>query len=306
MRETLRALLVEDNDSDEFIIRRKLQATFPVLEVVCARSGLEALTLAVSGKFDVCFLDFFLPDSSGFNTLRNLANRIPELPVLVLTGHANDFMGRVLVAAGAQDYMTKDAIEEPALRRAVEYAMARKKREGELLKRAYFDDLTGLLRAEPFHRYLETALVRARRMAVGIALYFIDLNGFKKINDVYGHEMGDQFLRAVSQRIKECLRGYDVAARYGGDEFTLLIEDISSEAEGSATARRLLQSMAVPVQVHELSIPIQISIGIALFSPGGSSDAEELLQQADQAMYQAKKEHRNAYCVYGELQQKTG
>jgi diguanylate cyclase (GGDEF)-like protein len=306
MLEKLRTLLVEDNDSDEFLVRRKLQTTFPNSEVICARSGLEALTTAVSGEFDICFLDFFLPDSSGFNTLRNLVDRIPEMPVVVLTGQANDFMGRVLVAAGAQDYMTKDSMEEAAMRRTVEYAIARKKRERELLKRAYFDDLTGLLRAEPFHRYLETALLRARRTGMGVALYFIDLNGFKKINDVYGHEMGDQFLKAVAQRIKDSLRGYDVAARYGGDEFTLLIEDVSSDTEGSATARRLLQSMTAPVQVHELNIPIHISIGIAMFPPGGSVDAEQLLHQADQAMYQAKKEHSNAYCVYGELQQKAG
>jgi diguanylate cyclase (GGDEF)-like protein len=302
MREELRVLFVEDDPSDAFLIQHMLRSVYPdPAEIVHVYSEAEALKAASSQRFDVCLLDFSLQDSSGLSTLRHLSHRFPDLPVVVITGHANDATGRATVMAGAQDYLGKEFAGGPMLRRAMDYAIARKRRERGLLTRAYYDDLTGLMRAEPFCRYLETALVRARRTEQGMALYFIDLNGFKEVNDTYGHETGDRLLKNVAKRLKACLRGHDMAARYGGDEFTVLVEDLSSPDDATLTASRILECMKPPAELDPIVLSIRLSIGMVFLPPGEHASAEALINQADQAMYQAKKEDENSCFVYATL-----
>jgi diguanylate cyclase (GGDEF)-like protein len=166
----------------------------------------------------------------------------------------------------------------------LEQAMARM---GELQQRleheAYSDALTGLANRARFLRALETSLTRPRGRAT---VLFLDLDGFKQINDVAGHAAGDAVLAAVAQRIDHCVRPDDVAARLGGDEFAVLLEDVD-DAHAERVAWRLLELLGEPVAIDGGGAHVQASVGIASV-PAGALDADELMHQADVAMYRAK------------------
>jgi diguanylate cyclase (GGDEF)-like protein len=153
---------------------------------------------------------------------------------------------------------------------------------------AYFDMLTGLPNRALFRDGLTQALARSQRYAEKMALLFIDLDGFKRINDVYGHETGDAVLRAVAGRIRESLRASDVAARYGGDEFTVMLPFIDSDEDGAFVAEKLRRCIAAPLKIDGRDVSVGASIGVALF-PEDGRDADTLTLHADDAMYRAKR-----------------
>jgi diguanylate cyclase (GGDEF)-like protein len=131
----------------------------------------------------------------------------------------------------------------------------------------------------------------ARRLSV----LYIDLDGFKRINDLHGHAAGDELLRAVATRIGGAIRGSDVAARFGGDEFVVLL--VQSGAESAKTvAAKLVALLSAPYRLHELEIRVSASIGIAIF-PDSAGSSASLLERADAAMYEAKKSGKNRYAV---------
>ena len=169
----------------------------------------------------------------------------------------------------------------------------------QLEKMAYHDQLTGLVNRRWFHEQTEKALERSRRHATKMALLLLDLDNFKHVNDELGHEAGDQLLQTVAERLNNCLRQTDTivhgtgqAARYGGDEFVILLEDISSEADLEQTAYRILETVRAPVELGDTVITATVSIGIALY-PDHAKDLSTLICQADTAMYHAKSGGRN-------------
>jgi diguanylate cyclase (GGDEF)-like protein/PAS domain S-box-containing protein len=167
----------------------------------------------------------------------------------------------------------------------------RKELELELLRMASVDQLTGLLRSGSFAEELEKAIRRARRRGGHVSVFFIDMDKFKQINDEHGHAVGDGFLKAVAARFGEVMRESDTAGRMGGDEFAIISEGHASREEAFTAARRIVAAFSEPVRVGELSLPIQFSMGVALFPEDGKT-AEELLRQADTAMYKAKRLHK--------------
>src|SRR5262249_52951749 len=142
-------LFVEDDASDALMVRRALREPEQgAFDITHAKTESEAFAVLGTRPFDVCLLDLSLPDSAGFSTLHHLLQRMPDLPVLILTGNDNESTGRAAVAAGAQDYLHKDKAHGAVLRQAIEYALARKQRQDDLIRRAHYDELTGLLRAD--------------------------------------------------------------------------------------------------------------------------------------------------------------
>ncbi len=154
---------------------------------------------------------------------------------------------------------------------------------------ATHDQLTKLPNRSVFGDRLKHALERARRNSRQAAVMFLDMNKFKVINDEYGHAIGDQVLCAIGTRLMDCMRKSDTVSRLGGDEFTVLLEDIKDGADCETVAVKILEAISQPIEVDEFELSVRASIGISVF-PDDAGNSEELLKQADFAMYQAKKE----------------
>lgn len=161
---------------------------------------------------------------------------------------------------------------------------------------ANFDSLTGLPNRNLFFEHLRKSLQQARRQWRMLALLLVDLDGFKEVNDTFGHEMGDELLRQVAARLRQCIRATDTAARLGGDEFTIVLADLEQVDAAEAVARKLVTSLAEPISMGEITANVTASVGIALYRPEWPANLEmgmALLRQADTAMYAAKRAGKN-------------
>ena len=157
---------------------------------------------------------------------------------------------------------------------------------------AHFDPLTDLPNRVLLTDRLNHAIAMARRNSRSIGVLYLDLDGFKQVNDAHGHDVGDDLLVELSKRMKGALRGVDTIARMGGDEFVAILEDVQSTALCVDLAQRVLQACAAPVEINATQLQVSASIGVTLF-PQDDSDAEQLLRHADQAMYEAKQAGKN-------------
>ena len=175
----------------------------------------------------------------------------------------------------------------------------RKEAEEQLALHAYHDILTGLPNRALFLDRLRMALARTRRRSGSVAVLFLDIDRFQVINDSLGHSAGDQLLVSAAHRLESTLRPADTVARFGGDEFTVLCEDVTSELEPIAIAERIARALAEPFAVDDREVFLTSSIGIAV-APDDKSDAESLLRDADAAMYRAKERGRARFEVFDE------
>ena len=162
------------------------------------------------------------------------------------------------------------------------------------------DELTGLANRDAFLNDACRALDTADQRDGSIAVLVLDLDRFKEVNDSLGHHAGDELLRVVGPRIVGALRHGDLAARFGGDEFAVLLRDVRSPEQAFAAASRILQAVQHPIQIGEMTVVVEISIGLSLSTPS-DVDFEILLQQADVAMYAAKRDHLGVVRFSGEL-----
>lgn len=158
---------------------------------------------------------------------------------------------------------------------------------------ALHDDITGLPNATLFKDRLKHALAQARRHSWQAAVMFIDLDGFKKVNDTHGHDIGDAELRMVADRLKEFVRGGDTVSRRSGDEFLFVMLEAQNEDNARTMAQRIISVIASPAVVDGVEISVQASIGLAMFPEHGTT-AAALLKHADLAMYQAKRQSSGA------------
>jgi diguanylate cyclase (GGDEF)-like protein/PAS domain S-box-containing protein len=180
-----------------------------------------------------------------------------------------------------------------------------KQHQDELEYLAQYDSLTGLPNRLLFHDRLQLAMHQTRRRDKKLALVFIDLDGFKQINDSHGHDAGDELLTRLAKRMKETLRDSDTIARLGGDEFVMLLGDLHTLDDCLPLVKRVMQVASRPVSYQGRDLQVTASLGITLFPQQRNVDEEELLLQADQAMYRAKQLGKNRYQVYHETSNVT-
>lgn len=173
-----------------------------------------------------------------------------------------------------------------------------KQHEKQLEQQAYYDLLTGLPNRKRLTDELTLTIQRCQQMNNVLAVAYIDLDGFKQINDTYGHAVGDQLLMAVAVQMKKTLRESDIVARIGGDEFVALLNVGKELSHSLHLVKRLLHSIAKTIIIDELPLKVSASIGLCFYPQTGEIHAEQLLSLADQAMYQAKQAGKNRYHIY--------
>ncbi|MCK7547279.1 diguanylate cyclase domain-containing protein [Marinobacter koreensis] len=172
-----------------------------------------------------------------------------------------------------------------------------RKNEEQIRQLAYYDALTGVPNRRLLEDRLEHAIRHAHRKNCRLAVLFLDLDHFKRINDTHGHAVGDELLVQFTQRVTRCLREDDTLARLGGDEFIVLLPEVDTVEDVRLVAERLISLNEQPYQIEDASVRVGSSIGVSLYPEDGST-AEELLQGADAAMYRSKREGRNLYRVF--------
>jgi diguanylate cyclase (GGDEF)-like protein/PAS domain S-box-containing protein len=211
------------------------------------------------------------------------------------------FECRVIHRSGEHRYwrMATSTIDwnGPAAHAVVADVTELKLAEERLERSAHFDALTGIPNRVLLADRLRQGLVQTSRSGRLMAICYLDLDGFKPINDTWGHDAGDRLLVEMAERLKLCLRGGDTVARLGGDEFVLLLLDLEKIEECENALQRVLESIARPVKVGDQVVSVSASIGVSIY-PFDSAEPDVLLRQADQAMYLAKETGRNRYRLF--------
>jgi diguanylate cyclase (GGDEF)-like protein len=291
----VKVMLVEDSVADAGLVREMLRdAASTAHELVIVRRLSEALKRLDHDSFDGILVDLGLPDARGLEALDGLQRTAPDVPIVILSGLADEALALDAVRNGAQDYLLKDRIDGATLVRALSYAAERKRAQLDDRYLAQHDSLTGLPNRLLLLDRLEQALARSRRENKVLALLFLDLDNFKTINDTHGHAVGDALLRSVASRLSSCVRKSDTVARIGGDEFMLVLPEVSHVDDVNRFAAKVLDAFKKPCIVGGREEYVSASIGISLLPTDGDT-VDALLRAADAAMYRAKKLGGDAY-----------
>jgi len=292
----IRVLHFEDFAADRLFAAASLSrctyAQFAVQHVARLKEGLSQLA---KRDYDAILLDLGLPDSQGTKTFELVHRASPDTPILVLTGHGDDTIGRALIRAGAGDYLPKRELTGGMLARSIHYAIERKEYQLALREMALHDPLTGLENRTSLRERARQVFALCERGGQ-LALCYIHLDGFKLVNDELGHEAGDVLLKTIAGRLKKKLRPADTLARIGGDEFVVLAPGIRGREDAVLIARKLIAGIAQPVPIADHITSVTASVGIALV-PEHARDFSTALDAADAAMYRSKLKGKNRYTL---------
>ena len=283
-------LLVEDNPGDARLVVELLnEATADAFRVTHVEQLADARQLLMEDGTGCVLLDLSLPDAARLEALMQLRAAAPDVPIVILSGLQDELLAVKAVQEGAQDYLVKGRVDGEAIGRSIRYSVERKALEMQTAHKALHDPLTGLPNRDLFQDRLKHAVTRAKRHESLIGVMFLDLDGFKPINDTLGHDVGDRLLVALARRLEDGLRGSDTPARFGGDEFVVLCEDVADEQHVVAIAERLQRTIAEPFRINEHELQVTSSMGVVV-SDGREQGAGELIRNADEAMYRAKRQ----------------
>jgi diguanylate cyclase (GGDEF)-like protein len=302
--ERIRTLVVDDEE----IVRSFLidVLTDEGYQVTAVSSGDEAVQAMATQQYDLIITDIKMPGTDGMEVLRVAKARDPNQNVIVMTGYASTETAVESMKLGAADYITKpfnlDQIKIVVAKTLERSRLRKKAEEGELYKQlSRIDGLTELYNYTFFQQLLKTEVERAGRYGHQLSLLMIDIDNFKGYNDAYGHPAGDDALRRLARVMSRAVRGCDYIARYGGDEFVVVLpETDQSEARTIGERLRTLVSKTTFDGAREGGeFEITVSVGLATY-PKDAQTKEDLVKRADQALYQAKSKNRNNLCVFGE------
>jgi diguanylate cyclase (GGDEF)-like protein len=274
-------------DSDEFAALTEALLAEAGYSVHRTATLDDAEDIARHETFACAFVDLELPDAGGLEAIMGLRSASPALPLVVLSGQDTDTAPVKAMLLGAQDWLRKHEITAGRLKDAAALAIARQDAQTKAIWVAAHDGVTGLPNRALALEHLTRALARASRRPTHVAVLFCDLDRFKTVNDTHGHATGDVVLRHVAHRLVSTVRPGDVAARWGGDEFVVIAEGLTSPEQASQIAVRIRGMVSEPITVQAVEHHVDISIGIGV-TPGTTTPSE-LVTAADHAMLTAKR-----------------
>jgi diguanylate cyclase (GGDEF)-like protein len=241
--------------------------------------------------------------------IKNISTLLPHIPIIAVGDHTCSELTEAAVENGADDFYF-GPLNSALLRKRILNILNESMNQNvnsddkyketqpvELAFMAFYDELTGLPNRKLFFSRLEDLTKTNQMDGKFFSLLYIDLDGFKKINDVYTHKVGDWLLQQVAMRLRSCVKRNDTVARMGGDEFSILLVGIDDIDVVANVAQRLVYNLSAPFFYNNQQLNINASVGIALF-PQNASSSQELLEHADQAMYKAKQDGCGNYRFY--------
>lgn len=291
-------LLVDDQPTNIQILYKVFAGDY---QVFMATSGEQALTIAREQQPDLILLDVVMEGMDGHETCRQLKldARCTDIPVIFVTSHNEASDETLGLSVGAVDFISKP-IHPDVVKARVKTHLKLKLQSDLLRKLVFIDGLTGVFNRRYFDHRLSSEWLRAQRNHTALGLLLIDVDFFKRYNDLYGHQAGDDCLRKVAKALRQGVRRpADVVVRYGGEEFACLLPE--TDAEGALLVARQLESA-----VRTLGLPhghaaeggvVTVSIGVAVKTPAAHSTYDELLAEADKQLYRAKAAGRAQACA---------
>jgi two-component system, cell cycle response regulator len=292
----LKVLIIDDDLSALEVAKARLSKEG--LDIVCAQGGVKGLKAARTEEPDLILLDLDMPDLSGFDVCRSLKSdsELCMIPVLFLSSSTTAEDKIAGLDLGAVDYVTKpfDAFE---LRARVRAALRTKHLQDMLFEHAHIDPLTGLPNRRALMERLHQEWSRIERHGGRMSFIMADVDNFKKVNDRYGHSVGDKLLQEVAGAIIGQCRETDLPARYGGDEFAIIVPGEMAPAAIHLADRCRREIAKACVAVHNEMVGAMASFGVA--DVKGISTPEELMKRADEALYCAKAAGRNQVHAIG-------
>lgn len=306
-------LVVDDDMVDREMIRRLLSKSNANYTITEAKSVDEGLILYGNKHFDVILLDYRMPRKNGIEMIIEIRTHTRNYgsAIVMLSSAEDNKLAIECIKAGAQDFIPKSEVTTRRIQSAIIQARTRFELEREL-RESYLDAkslaekdaLTGLANRYVFDEALQLAVASNGRAEFKVGLIILDIDNFKHINDIHGHDAGDSILINVANRISESLRENEFLSRIGGDEFAIMITNLDDMYHLHIIAERVIESMKEPFHTEHAHCNIELSIGIAAH-PDNSIDSKELIKCSDIALYRAKTVRGNQIrFFYPEMQEK--
>ncbi|MBR1397227.1 MAG: diguanylate cyclase [Selenomonadaceae bacterium] len=284
-------------DDEKMMLKLATRILSKNYEIVCASSGAEAIKLFEIEKPDMILSDLLMPEMDGYELHRILNEKSAEsVPIMFMTADESDESESHGFEIGAADYIRKPLKADILLRRVANILDNADKIHG-LKKAADIDKMTGLLNKTAVQREIDKICKNSQG-----ALLMIDLDSFKLVNDIYGHNMGDMILIKFAELINSIIRSTDIAGRMGGDEFIAFCENVEEESiifdKTKYLNEKILES-AKKYMGEDMNIPLGVSVGAA-FVPSEGTDFSKLYKKADKALYKVKQNGKHGYAIYSE------
>ncbi|MEZ6244302.1 MAG: diguanylate cyclase [Phycisphaerales bacterium] len=288
-------LLIDDCEDVHRLLKTRLR--FEAFEIAASLSGAEGLELVHKIKPAIILLDLDMPEMDGFEVLRRLKDdpEASDIPVLVISGMHSPHDKVTAFDLGAVDYITKP-FDLTELRMRVRSAMRMRQLVLMLAQKAQIDGLTGLWNRAYFDRRWSNETSRIKRYDGALSLALLDLDHFKAINDTYGHPAGDEVLQTFAHQMLQEIRQSDVACRYGGEEFAIIMPDTAPE-HARTVCERIRVRLEETVWPRHPNRPLTVSVGIVGTSGMTTMTSKRWLEQVDNLLYRAKSEGRNRVCT---------
>ncbi len=297
-----RRILMIDDDRIQFRLVQGLFKNFrgELFELEWAATYEEGLAKLLEGQHAACLLDYQLGPRNGLELIRTAMANGVRMPIVFLTAESSELVDIEAMHAGALDYLVKSEISSRTLERSLRYALKLSDTLQALRKLATHDQLTSLLNRREFDRILAEEKERSRRFGHPFALVLVDIDHFKRVNDTYGHPVGDLVLQEVACRMTRGLRDVDRAARFGGEEFALIIMQADRTVALQAAQRACAAVESAPISIEGgPELRVTVSAGAAAL-PDDAVTGPDLVAAADKALYAAKSRGRNrAVAFYG-------